>query len=363
MQFETDASGTAEYEFDQWPSISDRPLARFAHVEPAVLRDLEAFARDHAIVIESVTPADFAWVAATLELDSGSGRQVCAIHVPGITPHIRLLAIADGVLVAMRRLPAGAHGPILSSALRSLAMVDDGGQPTMAVALGDLGFRERVGEAAAEVGLNMGQPSKVVVELEFSPERVAAAFAGVGPRFVPTDVVRAAQARNGRGAAAAGIMAVLLLIVTATVYTLDLRRELAATALARTAYAGALSEMLDQRGTLERLTEVAQNLDNRRRGTPRWTLLLTSLAEELPDGARLVSLRAGADSVHLDIAAPDAAAAFEAVRSIPWLTGFQATAPVQREVGAVSELTERISASASVSWVDLNGRVTSGDGR
>jgi hypothetical protein len=69
----------------------------------------------------------------------------------------------------------------------------------------------------------------------------------------------------------------------------------------------------------------------------------------------VTALRAVGDSLYLELEGGDAAAAFEGLRGISWLSGFRAVAPIQREMGGDSQITERFSAVALVSWSELNG--------
>jgi Tfp pilus assembly protein PilN len=166
-------------------------------------------------------------------------------------------------------------------------------------------------------------------------------------------VVATAQARNRRRAIASLGVAIVLLVLSAVLDTVDLRRELDAVRAARVAHAAAVAEVMEARSVAVELEATATELETLRRDQPRWTLLLASLATGLPEKAYVTSLRAAGDSVYVELEGPDVSAAFDAVRQIPWLEGLRSVSPIQRQIGE-GELTERFTASAMVSWSDLD---------
>jgi hypothetical protein len=172
---------------------------------------------------------------------------------------------------------------------------------------------------------------------------------------VPPGVVTAAKRRNRRRGLSAAVAATVLLAVTGVLDAVDLRREIFAVRAERTAIAAAVADAMTARGDVDLLGMTVSQVEQFRRAAPRWTTLLTTLSERIPRSSRVTALRAVGDSLYLELEGGDAAAAFEGLRGIAWLSGFRAVAPIQREVGEDSQITERFSAVALVSWSELNG--------
>ena len=319
---------------------------------------LKALSAACGCAIEAVGLADHAWAAAATSACPDEDEVICAVEIPDGTAHTRLLTTAQGRLVSLRRLPLEAAPIVVEEALRQLASSFEPRPPGAArlpvLALGDGGFRAAVAESAVRADLQPVEPVGVVAKLECQPEAVAAAFAGAGPCWVPPGVVAIAKARNRRRAVMSAAVAALLLVVSAALDTLDLRRELETVRALRAEHAEPVAELMDAREAASEFEATVLDLEGLRRELPRWTLLFSSLGAGLPESAHVTSLRAAGDSLYLELEGPDVSAAFDAIRQIPWLEEFRSVAPVQREVGEGSDLTERLTARATVSWVDLN---------
>jgi hypothetical protein len=300
-------------------------------------------------LIESISHADFAWAAALSAAAGPTARGLCAVQCRRGQSHIRLIGVDGSEVVALRRLPLTVDDATLQAGVEDVA--DERGAHEFAcLPLGDEDFRKRIEAAASAVGLRVIASEGRLDQIGHQPEVVAAAFAGAGPRFVPPEVAAAAKSKNRRRATLSAVAASILVVLVGALDTVDARRELAAVQRARTAHLADVASLMDARVRTADLEVAATALAAARAEHPRWTLVLSSLADGVPAGTRLTSLISRDDSLFIELEGSDAAAAFEAVRAIPWLGEFRSIAPVQREIGAASKLTERLTASAVVSW-------------
>jgi len=335
----------------------DRDRARcIAECDATALDHLIRLAAGAGLRIESVTHSDFSWASAAT--DAAGRDAVCAIQVLDGEAHVRLLYVKSGEPAALRRLPIHADAKTISDAIRALNerfATDTGQQPIPLLPLGDASFRQRMNEAVEIAGCRCLGPNGIIADVGHDPAAVAAAFAGFGPRFVPPGVVAAATRRNRRRGLCAAMAAAVLLAIAGVLDAVDLRREISAVRAERAVIAADVADAMRAREDVDLLAITVSQVEGSRRAAPGWTALLTTLSERIPSTSRVTALRAVGDSLYLELEGGDAAAAFEGLRGISWLSGFRAVAPIQREMGGDSQITERFSAVALVSWSELNG--------
>ena len=323
-----------------------------AHCPSDHLREIADALHRNGCAADAVTPADHAWCAAAAEAAGrANGRTLCVVELGGPLPETRILAAESGAPVALRRFPPEMNASGLQSVLRTLAAPGaERGERVTLLALGDAAFREIVRAAASDAGLAVAAPQGLLTDLGFDPGFVAAAYAGAGPRFVPPEVIAAARARRRRWSAGMAAAAVLLLGGAGVLHTLDVSRELDAVRAARAGIRDEVETALAQANDADETRDALVRLRDLRAAGPRWSGVLGDLSERLPAGTYATAVRTVGDSIFMEMAGEDAARAFEGIRGLRGFTGFRAAAPVRREVGEGSQVIERFTAAATVTW-------------
>lgn len=351
LRASTDRTRAEDVVFARGPGSAGRDGYE-AHCPGDLLLHVADTLRSQGRAAEAVTPADHAWCAAAEEAAGRPhGLALCVVQLGGPLPETRILAAESGTPVALRRLPSDTKASGLASVLRTLAahVGGDAAEVTL-IALGDATFRERVHAAGSEAGLRVATSGGLLADLHFDPGFVAAAHAGVGPRLVPPQVVAAASARRrwwSVGMAAAGVV---LLFLAGFLNTLDMSRELAAVRAARARVQDQVDAALGRTNAADELRAALADLYDLREASPRWSGVLGDLSERLPAGTYVTAVRTVGDSIFMEMEGEDAARAFEGIRGMRGLAAFRAAAPVRREVGEGSQVIERFTAAATVTW-------------
>jgi Tfp pilus assembly protein PilN len=81
---------------------------------------------------------------------------------------------------------------------------------------------------------------------------------------------------------------------------------------------------------------------------PRWSALIASLAETLPEDAFLIALGGSGDSLRLEGIAPRAAPVFDAVARIEGLRSLRPDGPIRQERSTAGATSERFTLTASL---------------
>jgi len=267
--------------------------------------------------VGSVIPAQVAWVVSL-------GRRPAGCVLVFTDGAVELLVIEAGRLAMTRRLrngPAPALAARVADACRGLGplvLLAPGWSPDLRAALAARGV-----EVAPESEPWAAEP----------PEVLAARFASASDflELVPPSAHAAAAARVRRltrllYAAAAG-----LVIATGALEWWGTARELDRVAAARARHHRQVAEALEVRAGLDRWDGRLATLRAAETGGIRWSGLLASLAEHLPEDAHLTALRAEPDSLILEGEAAQAPAAFESLQKMPAVAGIRALAPIRQE--------------------------------
>ena len=291
-------------------------------------------AADAGFTVRTIVPAEAAWRAAAIALwpSLARGDGEVLVHQASRTT---LLRLAAGRLVGLRQLRPGAAdaGEVLAAVAERAA----DGPAGPSVSLGAFGLpaaRQALGETLAGHGVAPALPATSWRELADSPARVAAAFAarGAGLELVPESLRVARRGRATRVTALLAGAALLLLVLAAGLELWGVRRELAAVqarrAELRPRVAAAMAAQSGVDGRLRQATALA----DAERGATRWTALLATLADHLPEDAYVVALRGRADSVVVEGLATSAADALAAVERAPGIAGVRTAAPVRTDL-------------------------------
>ncbi len=280
-----------------------------------VVTAIESAAHAAGWQVAGIVPQEAA-VAAAIGGRDGGALFILAVHGGGA---MDALHAAGGALRGVRRLRAGAADIELVKALAA-------GQRVHLAGAADA----ELTAALAAHGITAVRGSDAGEELA----RIAARGAPLapGPILVSEDVraARAAQAaRTARwmwGAAAA------LLLLGAGLERWGVEREIAAVEAERATLRPKLGSTLVGRSTVESAYRRLADLQSAERGSPQWSKVVATLAEELPDGAFITTFRGRGDSLVVDGLAERAAGVFEALERSKAFAGARSAAPVRREV-------------------------------
>jgi Tfp pilus assembly protein PilN len=183
-----------------------------------------------------------------------------------------------------------------------------------------------------------------------APDALAARFAprAGGPALLP-ESVRALGARRTRIAAITRLAAAAALVFAAGMIELwGSTRERAMIAGERARLRASVAEALATREAAAQATTRLAAVRSASESAPRWSALIASLAESLPDDAFLVALGASGDSLRLEGIAPRAAPVFDAVARIEGVRSLHPDGPIRQERSITGATNERFTLTASM---------------
>ena len=284
--------------------------------------------------IRTIVPAEAAWRAAAIAEWPALARGVGELAV--VQPdRIDLLRLDDGRLTAVRRGRApDAHGLRPSGETRD-DVLHVFGDPS---ALRTLGTELVTPRNAGGV----------------DPLELAAAYAsrGAGLELIPDQAWRIRRARLWRATATVVAAAVLLLVIAGLLQAAALRRQLLAVraerARLRPQVAGVLATQEALALTSRRLGELA----TAPRRAARWSTVLETLSEYVPDGAYLTSLTGHADTLVVEGVAETSGDVFDALGEARTLANVRVVAPVRRDFRSGGDASEHFTIGARVVGVE-----------
>ncbi|MBM4194517.1 MAG: hypothetical protein FJ202_09095, partial [Gemmatimonadetes bacterium] len=258
-----------------------------------LITTLETNAAAAGLTIASFVPAEAAWTAAAVAAWPAFARGIAACVVAH-EDRLDVLTMRDGALVGVRRVRSGDN--------RDLIRV-----------VGDAGARDAgVFGAAAAANATLAALSAAGIRTQrvpagfagdgLNPAALAARFApsAAGPRLMSErardDVARA----EVRGAWRMAGLAAAVMLVAAAVHFVGERRELDDVRAARAAVRARVESTLADRVDVEAVYRQVAELARQRRDAPRWSLVLASLTDALPDAAWATAVRVRGDSVFMD---------------------------------------------------------------
>ena len=183
-----------------------------------------------------------------------------------------------------------------------------------------------------------------------APDALAARFAfrAGGPALVP-EGVRAITARRTRIAAITRLAAAAALLFAAGMIELwGSSRERSTIMAERARLHASVAEALATREAAAQATTRLAAVRSASESAPRWSALIASLAETLPDDAFLIALGASGDSLRLEGIAPRAAPVFDAVARIAGVRSLHPDGPIRQERSITGATSERFTLAASM---------------
>jgi Tfp pilus assembly protein PilN len=291
--------------------------------------------------IESVAPAETAWCAAACALWPSFSRHQA--HVI-IAHHDRtdLLELENGRLVGVRRFRGGgADASIIADSLGPTARVGVTGAPEV---------RRDLVAALDRFGVRTIAPVGDAVALSDTGDLLAAHFAGAegGPVLRSEDATTVERAQATKLAWRLAGAAAALVLLSSALELWSVKRQLRAVRDERAALRGQIAATLVGRTTLDATYRQLAALNGIERGSPRWSSVITTLSQAVPDDAYLTALRIRQDSVIVDGLGEHAARVFDALARTPGLADVRAAAPVRREAQDEGSALEHFTIAARV---------------
>ena len=303
-----------------------KPSPVVAGAAPArLIASIRAAAEQAGWTVESIAPAESAWAAGALALWPAFARQ-SSYTLIAHDDRTDLLQMEDGRLIGVRRFRAGSA---------DAAMIADTVGPTARIGVaGSVGARRAISAALAALNVTVSTPSGEWSASADDPDVLAAQFAGtdVGPTLRTEGAVAADRANARRmtrmltGAAAA------LFIVAALIQLWGVHHQLALVRAERARLRPQLSSTLVGRTTVDATYRHLAALAAAERSAPRWSSVIASLSESVPEEAHLTAIRARSDSLIVDGLAQHAARVFDALEKTHGLVEVKAASPVRREL-------------------------------
>jgi len=275
--------------------------------------------------IETIEPAEGAWTAAAVSLWPSFARQTAHVLVAH-DDRTDLLHVDEGRLAGVRRFRGGAaDAPMIVDSLGPAARVG---------ILGSVGSRKELAAALGALGLSAVPPTGDSAAAGDRPDLLAARFSGgdTGPVLRGEEAIRAEAARTRRAAWSVAGAAAALFIASALIELWGVHRELDRVRAERARIRPEISSTMVGRTTVDAAYRHLATLGTIERTSPRWSAVIASLTDALPDDAHLLALRTRDDSVVVDGVADHAARVFDALEKADGLTGVRAAAAGRREI-------------------------------
>jgi hypothetical protein len=285
---------------------------------------IHAAAADAGWVIESIAPAESAWAAASSTLWPGFARDA-AYAVVAHDDRTDVLQLERGQLVSVRRFRGGAaDAPMIADSVGPAARVGLAGEPSQ---------RRALAASLEQFGIRPLAPAPQSAVLADGGDLLAAQFAGAdaGPVLRSEDSAAADRASTSRIAARFAGAAAALLVLAAGIELWGVKHELREIRDERAALRGQIAATLVGRTTLDATYRQVAALNAIERTAPRWSAVIASLSEAIPEDAYLTAIRARQDSLMVDGLGEHAARVFDALNGTAGLTEVRAAAPVRRE--------------------------------
>jgi Tfp pilus assembly protein PilN len=303
--------------------------------------------------VDTVVPAEAAWLSAAITIWPAVSRGSAAVLVPH-DDRVDLLRAQDGKLLGVRRFRAGVtDAPAIAAALRESngTATDANANPARhVVVLGpEVESRALITALSASGVSALGAPAGWR-EAVSSPSLAAASFVDPAERFRlrSDDAVALRNAHTRTIALQASVAAVLLLMLAAAVEWFGVKRELDVVKAERAAIAGQVRTLLDGRQTTDAMSRRFASISAAHAESPQWSAAIASLTNELDEGAYLLTMRARGDTLLLDGLARRASRAFESVERVPEFSAVRAAGEMRVERQDDGSVLERFTIQARV---------------
>jgi Fimbrial assembly protein (PilN). len=208
------------------------------------------------------------------------------------------------------------------------------GQGAPVGVVGSVAPRRELAGALASVGVTAKLPAGEWSNATECAESLAAQFAGsdLGPVLRGEDslIVEQSRART-RTWQMAGVAA-MLFVLAAAIELWGVHHQLALVRAERARIRPEIASTMVGRTTVDAAYRHLTTLNDVAQTAPRWSSVIASVSDALPDEAYLMALRTRDDSVVVDGLADHAARVFDALETAKGLTGVRAAAAVRREL-------------------------------
>jgi hypothetical protein len=278
--------------------------------------------------LESVGAAHGAWIAAAHEVDPSG--EVAAVAVHGRSAVV--MRLRAGSVESVRHADAADPASVLEAM---------GPGPGRLLLLAPGGVRDELAGAASRAGW-VEAGSRAAGALELAAERAA----DVELELVPPTLVARRAERSKRRALRLGTAAAALVALAAGAHLWGAHRELGAVRAERLAIADRVGPLLQERDSLQRLTDRVNAMSEVVRATPRWTPVLAELASLLPTDSHLTGLFTSGDTLELEAAGSRAGEAIQRLRASRTFADVRLEGVVERELENGETVVERFRVSA-----------------
>ena len=275
--------------------------------------------------VESVSPAESAWAAGALALWPSFSRQN-AYALIAHDDRTDLLQIEDGRLIGVRRFRGGSA---------DASMIAEAVGPTARIGVaGSTGARRTISAALAALNVTVSTPSGEWSAAADDADVMAAQFAGtdVGPTLRTESAVAADRASARKTTWIIAGAAAAMFVVAGLIQLWGVHHQLAQVRAERERIRPQLSSTLVGRTTVDATYGHLASLVASERAAPRWSSVIASLSESVPEEAHLTAIRARSDSLIVDGLAEHAARVFDALEKTHGLIDVRAASPVRREL-------------------------------
>ena len=307
-------------------SISPVPI--FAASAPArLVTAIQNAVTDAGCKLASLDTAYASWTSAATSIWPSLGKSKSAIIVCQDDVTEIIYSEGNGPEIVRR---VSASAPI-DQLLDAVGMYSNGGPPRACAIVGSTERYNEWGSTLSEAGVAV-LPSTPASRLDGGTLSAMYAATGIGPGLYPERMYAESRAASQRLARRLGIVAAALLIVSGGLLLWGVKRELRATVAERAAIRPEVTRALGLRSDISALESRSALIATLRTTTPRWSAVLSSIAQALPGDAHLTSVQAHADTVVLEGTAARAAGVFEGLQRDPDITAVHSNAPVRQQL-------------------------------
>ena len=275
--------------------------------------------------IEIVAPAESAWADAALAMWPSFARQSAYVLVAH-DDRADLMRLDEGRLMDVRRFRGAAV---------DAAMIADTIGPSARVGVFGVPSRARQLSAALSAhGVSASPATGEWASIAERPEDVAAHFSGseVGPQLRSEDSVALERARLNTVTWRVFATAAALFVLAAGIELWGVHRQLRLVREERARIRPQIASTMVGRTTVDAAYRHLTALAGVERVAPRWSAVIGTLSDAIPEDAFLLSIRTRDDSVVVDGLAERARRVFDALEKADGLVGVKAAAPVRREL-------------------------------
>lgn len=320
------------------------PVPVVATASPArLVAAIRGAAQQAGWIVDTIAPAETAWTAAAFSLWpvlAKQGGYALVAH----DDRTDLLQFDGGRLAGVRRFRSGAA---------DAAMVVDSIGPSARVGIiGAPGPARDLSAGLASLGTSAVRATDGMSTAE-RPDALAARYAGssVGPTLRGEDSVASERAGARKAAWIVAAAAVVLFAASAGIELWGVRRQLAQVRAEREALRSQLAATMVGRTTVDATYRHLVALNQIESTSPRWSSVIATLSQSVPEEAYLTAIRARQDSLVVDGLAGHAARVFDALERTRGFIDVKSAAPVRRELQEDGPALEHFTIAARVEAV------------